>query len=87
MGTGASLVQAEQGSAALLGWPALQRCKEPLFTIGYSLLKNSIPLPQRLKPSLIGERLPQRWKRCATQIQSFSANCLAAEVHASQILN
>jgi hypothetical protein len=38
-----------------------------------SLLKESIRLPQRLKPSLIREHLPQRWKRCATQKQSFSA--------------
>jgi hypothetical protein len=38
----------------------------------------SIRLLQRLKASLIREHLPQRWKRCATQKQSFSAICFAA---------
>jgi hypothetical protein len=38
-----------------------------LYHLLNSLLKNSIRLPQRLKPSRIREHLPQRWKRCATQ--------------------
>jgi hypothetical protein len=36
-----------------------------------SLLKNSIRLPQRLRPSRIREHLLQRWKRCATQPRVF----------------